>query len=55
MPHWITSPLKVLGLRGRLHELEKVLFSAPKLSVLLRTGPKSELKTGPFQAHVNAP
>ena len=35
-------------LKGRLHELKKVLFSAPKVSDLLHTGPKLELKTGPF-------
>ena len=38
----------LLSLKGRLHELKKVLFSAPKLSDLLHTGPKLELKTGPF-------
>ena len=36
------------ALWGRLHELKKGLFSAPKLGGLQRTGPKLELKTGPF-------
>ena len=34
--------------KGRLLELKKGLFSAPKLCDLLYTEPKSELKTGPF-------
>ena len=43
------------ALIGRLPELKKGLFSEPKLSHLRHTGPKLELKTGPFKAHVNAP
>ena len=38
----------IFPLMGRLHELKKGLFSAPKLGDLLHTGPKLELKTGPF-------
>ena len=39
----------VRSFRERLHELKKGLFSALKVSeVLHSTGPKFELKTGPF-------
>ena len=41
--------------RGRLHKLKKGLFSALKLSCLLRTGLKLELKSDTLLAHVNAP
>ena len=41
--------------RLRLHELKKGLFSALKLSDLLHTGPKLELKKGTLLAHVNNP
>ena len=43
------------GLRKRLQELKKFLFSALKLSGLLHTGPKLELKRGTLLALVNAP
>ena len=42
-------------LRERLHEFKKGLFSALKMSDLLHTGPKLELKKGTILAHVNAP
>ena len=41
--------------RERLHELKKCLFSALKLSGLLHTDRKLELKTGPLLAHVDDP
>ena len=41
-------------LRERLNEIKKGLFLALKLSGLLHTGPKLELKRGPLLAHVNS-
>ena len=46
---------RFLHLKGRLHELKKGLFSTPKLSDLLHTGPKLEVKRGTLLAHINAP
>ena len=55
---WSPLVLQHIGgtaVRGRLHELKKGLFSALKLSGLLHTGPKLELKKSTLLAHVNAP
>ena len=50
MPHSLIMQQQGLprAFKGRLHELKKGLFPAPKMSVLQHTGSKLELKTGPF-------
>ena len=55
IPEVFLARLLDFAVRERLHELKKGLFSALKLSGLLHTGPKLELKMGPLFAHVNAP